>query len=108
MLERPGKLVALGVGIDKIEKIEIALRVAHNAVEIVDLKQTQIAMVILDAFLLQLGALFRREIIALAFGFGACGAKLMVSQKRFATMRPHSIGPAGQFHLQHPEIDSEL
>ena len=38
LLERPGKLVALRVGIDKIEKIEITLGVADDAVEIVDLK----------------------------------------------------------------------
>ena len=60
LLHAPGKFFPIGVLGDKSEKIEITLRVAHHAREIVDLKQAQIAMVILDAFLLELGALFRR------------------------------------------------
>ena len=66
MLKAPGKLVALGVLGDKVEKIEIPLRVAHDAGEIVDLKQAQIAMIILDAFLLELGALLGRELVSFA------------------------------------------
>ncbi len=38
--------------IDKGEEIEIALRVPNDALEFVDLKKTQVAMVVLDAFLL--------------------------------------------------------
>jgi len=53
----PGKLVPLGVGIDEVEELEITLRVADDAVEIVDLKQAQVAVIILNAFLLKFGAL---------------------------------------------------
>jgi len=96
------------VRIDKVEQLEITLGIADNAVEIVDLKQTQIAMVILDTFLLKLGALFGREIVGFVLRFGARGPELMISQERFTTVRPHSVGPAGQFHLENPEIDPEL
>ncbi len=41
LLEAPGQFFALGVVGDEIEKIEIALRVANDAGEIVDLKQAQ-------------------------------------------------------------------
>ncbi len=108
MLERPGKFVALGVSVHKIEELEIALGVADDAVEIVNLKKAEIAVVILDAFLLELGALFGSERVTLVPGLRACGPKLMISEKRFATVRVQAVGPAGQFHLQHSQIDPEL
>src|SRR4029077_6941337 len=97
------------MGVDKIEEIEIALSVAHHAVEIVDLKQTQIAMIILNAFLLELGALFGRELVSFfAATFGARSLKLMISEERFATVGAHSIGATMEFHLEDTEIDSQL
>jgi len=42
------------VGIDKVEELEITLCVVDDAVEIVDLKQAQVAVIILNAFLLKL------------------------------------------------------
>ena len=60
LLERPGKFVALSVSVDKIEELEVALGVADDAVEIINLKKAEIAVVILDPFLLKLGALLRR------------------------------------------------
>ena len=66
LLQAPGKILAIGVFVDESEKIEIALRVPHDPFEIVDLKQTQIAVIILDSLLLQLGALFRREFVGVA------------------------------------------
>jgi len=81
LLERPGKLVPLSVGINEIEKIEITLRVADHAVEIVDLKKTEITMIILDTFLLELGALLGRKLVMLAARFRAGGAKLMISEE---------------------------
>src|ERR1700737_3865711 len=91
LLERPGKLVALSVRIDKIEEIEITLGVADDAVEIVDLKQTQIAMVILDAFLLKLGALLGSELVVFLARIGARGTKLMICQERFTTVRARPV-----------------
>ena len=108
LLEGPGKLVPLGVGIDKVEELEITLGVVDDAVEIVDLKQAQVAVIILNAFLLKFGALFGRQLVGFAARFRAGGTKLMIGQKRFATVRAHAIGPAGQLHLQNAEIDPEL
>src|SRR5207237_1958072 len=108
LLEGPGKFVVLGVSIDKIEELEIALGVADDAVEIVNLKKAEIAVVILNAFLLELGALFGSERVILVPGLRTGGAKLMISEKRFATVRAQAVRPAGQFHLQHAEIDPEL
>src|SRR5205814_5298097 len=102
------KLVALGVGIDKIEEFEIALSVPDHAVEIVDLKQAQVAVVILNAFLLELGALFRGEVVSLTLGLGPGGPELMISQQRFATVGAHSVGTAVEFHLEDAEVDPEL
>ena len=52
------------------KKVEIALRIAHHAFEIVDLKQTQVTMIILDAFLLKFRALLRRKLVSLALTLG--------------------------------------
>src|SRR5262249_3360657 len=108
LLQRPGKLVAFGMSIDEIEEIEIALRVADDAREIVDLKQAEVAVVVLNTFLLKLGALFRFELVSLAAGPCARGAELMISEQRFATVGPHAVRPAGYLHLQNTEIDPEL
>ena len=49
-----------------MKKIEVALGVADHAFEFFDLKQAQIAVVILDAFLLQFAALLGRQLVILA------------------------------------------
>ena len=84
---------------DKSKKVEVALRVAHDPFEIVDLKQAQVTMIILDTFLLQLSALLRRKLISLAFLLDASGPFLMIFQKRFAIVGTPAIGSPGQFHL---------
>src|SRR5262249_10819554 len=92
----------------KSKKVEISLCIAHHAFKIVNLKKAQIAMIILDAFLLQLRALLGTKSVSLAFLLGPTSALPMVLQERFAIVRTPSIGSAGDFHLQHAEIDAEL
>src|SRR6266571_1554304 len=108
LLQAPGKLLAVGVLGDKSKKVQIPLRVAHDAFEIVDLKQAQVTMIILDAFLLKFRALLRRELVSLALLLDARGPLLMIFQKRFAIVRAPAIGSPGQFHSQYAEIDSQL
>jgi hypothetical protein len=93
---------------DKSEKIEITLGVADHAREIVDLKQTQISMIILDAFLLELGALFRRKVVRFALRLRAGRPFLIIFQERLAIVRALTIGTACYFHLQHAKVDPEL
>src|SRR5207248_11619363 len=76
--------------------------------EVVDLKETEVAVIILDAFLLQLIALLGVELIGLAPGGRAFGPALVINEERLAVMRALAIGPAGQFHLENAEIDAEL
>ena len=94
--------------IDKGKKIEIPLRIADHSLEVVDLKQAQITVIILHAFLLQFAALLRREIVFIASLFGASGAALVISQKRLAIVRPLPVGTAFHLHLEQAEIDPEL
>ena len=94
--------------VDKIEKIKIALSVTNNAVEIVDLKQAQVAVIILDAFLLQLRALLGGKLVSLAFLFSPRRALAMILQERFAIVRTPAIGSSGDFHLQHAEVHAQL
>jgi len=63
----------------KSKEIEIPLEYRARPRRIADLKQAQITMIILDAFLLQLGALFRRQLVPRRVNrMGR--AQLMVSQ----------------------------
>src|SRR5436309_10147585 len=70
LLQAPGKLLPVVVLGDEREKVEIALRIAHHPFEIVDLKQAQVTMIILDAFLLKFSALLRRKLVSLALTLG--------------------------------------
>jgi hypothetical protein len=60
LLEAPDHFVAIGMLRDELEQVEITLRVADHGREIVDLKEAEVPVIILDAFLLQLAALIRR------------------------------------------------
>ena len=108
LLEAPDQLIAIGVRGDEFEEVEVPLRVADDGGEIVDLKKAEVAVVILDAFLLQLAALLGGELVGVAPRFGAGGAALMILQERLAIVRTLAIGTAGHFHLEEAEIDPEL
>ncbi len=81
---------------------------AHHTFEIVDLKEAQVTMIILDAFLLKLRALLRCKLVCLVFLSGARRSFLIIFQERFAIVRTPTIWPPGHLHLQHAKIDSEL
>src|SRR5262249_49136375 len=108
LLQAPGKFFPIRVLGDKTKKIEIALGIADHTGEIINLKQAQITMVILDTLLLELGALFGSQLVRFAFRFGAAGSSLMIFQERLSVVRPLAIGTAGDFHLQQAKIDPEL
>ena len=108
MLQAPGKLFPIGVCENEVEKIEVALGIAHDTGEIVDLKQTEITVIILNTFLLELGALLWRQLVVFRLFVRAHGAALMISEQRLAIVWPLSVWPAGHFHLQHAEIDPQL
>src|SRR5207247_6278219 len=95
LLQAPGKILAIGVLVDETKKVEISLRIAHYAFEIVNLKQAQIPMTILDAFLLQLRALLGSKLVSLALLSGPGCAPLMVFKERFAIVRTPAIGSSG-------------
>src|SRR6266480_2914817 len=65
-------------------------------------------MIILDAFLLELGAFFRRKFVIFTFLCRANRPSLVIFEERFAVMRTLSIGPSNHFHLQHAKIDPQL
>src|ERR1051326_3339422 len=100
LLQAPGKILAISVLVDESKKIEITLRIPDHAFEIIDLKQTQIPMIILDSLLLQLRALFRCQFVSVALLFSPAGALLVIFQERLAIVRTPSIGATGHLHLQ--------
>ena len=76
--------------------------------EIVDLKEAEVAVVILDAFLLQLAALLGRELVVFAAFFGTLRRGADDRRGGLAIVRPLAIGPAVHLHLEQAEVDPEL
>src|SRR5439155_8568544 len=76
--------------------------------ETVDLKKPQVAMIILDAFLLQFRTLLRGKLVSLTLLFGPGRTPLMIFQERFAIVWTPPVGSACHFHLQHAEINAQL
>src|SRR5205823_7972721 len=108
LLQAPRKILAISVLVNESKKIEIPLSIAHHAFEIIDLKQTQIAVVILDTLLLQFRTLFRRQFVSVAFVVSAACALLMIFQERLAIVGTPAIGTAYHFHLQNSQIHTQL
>src|SRR5438093_8426465 len=77
-LQRPEKVLAIRMLSHESKKIEITLRIAHYAVEIVNLKQAQITMIVLDALLLELGTFLRCKLVGFPFCPGAGRLFLMI------------------------------
>ena len=112
LLERPGELGMFGVTFDEIENFHVALGIAQNGVVFFQLKKADIAMMILDGFLLQLGAVLGREMKAL-FGIVMVHAPFLdagfeMFDQGFVAEGLFSIRTAHCVHLEEPEIDAEL
>jgi hypothetical protein len=108
LLEAPDHLLAVGVLGDEGEEVEVPLGITDHAVEVVDLKEAEVTMIILDPLLLEVVALLGAELVGLAARLGALGPALMVNQERLAVVRALAIGTAGDLHLEHAEVDPEL
>ena len=108
MLEVPDQFLPFAVFIDEGKEIEVALGIANHALKILDLKKAQIAVVILDAFLLQLAALLGGEFVFFAAFGGPDGAALVINELGLAIVRTLAIGPAFHLHLEEAEVDPKL
>jgi hypothetical protein len=108
LLEAPNHFFAVGVLGDEGEQVEVPLSIADDAGEIVDLKQAEVAVIILDAFLLEIVALLRGKLVGLAPRFDPLRPALMINEKRLAVVGALAIRAAGDLHLEHAEIDPEL
>ena len=93
---------------DEGKEVEIALRVAHHAGELLHLVERKVAVVILDALLLQLGAIFGREREFVAAALRLAGLFLVPREERLRAARAHAVGPAAHLHLEDAEVDAQL
>ncbi len=108
LLETPDQLVTVGMLGDEGEEVEIALCIPNHARKVAYLKKTEVAVIILDALLLQFVALLGRQFVVIPARFRPLGAALMINEQRLAVVRPLSVRPAGHLHLENPEVDPEL
>src|SRR5204863_3046171 len=93
---------------DEVEHLQIARGIADDSEVILELKQGNVPVIVLDSLLLELADFVLGQLEFLALLFRAFGPLLMVLEKRFAIVRFLSIGTAGDLHLDEPKIDSKL
>src|SRR5262249_36344379 len=108
LLETPNQIFAIAMLIDEGEQIEIALGIANHSFKLVDLKETEIAVVILNAFLLEFVALLGSEPVLLAALGGAQCATLMIHQVGLAIVGALPIWTAFELHLEQAQVNPEL
>src|SRR5205085_1227023 len=95
LLHAPGQFFALGVGRDKIEQIQIALSIANYTGVIINLKQAQVSVIILNAFLLKFGNLFGIQFVGVALSHGMGSLELVIGEERFAIVGANAVRTAG-------------
>src|SRR5436853_354039 len=88
-LQQFNRVAQLG---DEGKQVEVPLGIADDAGEIVDLKQAEVTMVILDAFLLEIVALLGGKLVGLTARLGSLGPALMINQERLAVVGALAIG----------------
>ena len=93
---------------DEGEQPEVALRVAGHQVVPLEVERGQVPVVILDPFAHQVHTRLGVEGVLLPGRLGLTLARLVVLQQRFLPLGPAPVGPAGEFHLDQPEVDPHL
>lgn len=112
LLQGPGQIFRPGIFLDEIENLEIAFGVLDGGVEFLKLEKANVAVMILDEFLLQTGAIFRSQskflVVAGMLAFELVKLVQVILVKRFAAKGAFAIRPAFGIHLQETEIDAQL
>src|SRR5205085_2523260 len=80
LLKIPHDFLALRMFVDKAKEIQIALGIADDTSVVAQLKQTDIAVIILNSLLLQLRAFLGRQLIIIAGSFRQLGAILVITK----------------------------
>jgi hypothetical protein len=107
-LETPDHFLAVGMLGHERKQVEVPLGVADDTGEVVDLKQAQVTVIILDAFLLEIVALLGGKLVTFAARLGSLSAALVIHQEGLAIVRPLAIRTPGDFHLEDTEVDPKL
>src|SRR5438477_8083437 len=80
LLKIPDNLLPLAMLVDKSEEIEISLSVADYSSKFIELKEADVAVVILNTFLLQLRTLLGRQFVTVTGCFGEFGTVLVIGK----------------------------
>ena len=90
------------------KQVEVALSVAHDARVIVELKEAQVAVVILHPLGLEIVAIVWRERVLLPLAFGGTGAVAVPREQALAALGTLAVGTTGGFHLDEAEVEPKL
>ncbi len=112
LLEGPGEFLGAGVFLDEVKDAEIAVGVLDDGVEFLELKKTNVAVMVLDGLLLELGAVLGGEaevavvvVVLAAEFFEEIG---VIFEQGLAAIGMFAIGAPLGVHLEEAEIDTEL
>src|SRR5581483_2315947 len=112
LLQRPGKLLVLGVFLHEVEDGEVALGVADDGGVVLQLQLAIVPVVILKSLKLKFDAIRGREfetgVVASIGGEMLVELGLIMFVKGGVAERTLAVGPALGIHLKDAEIDSQL
>src|SRR5207253_5209434 len=112
LLKRPREILGAGMFADEIKYFQIALGIADHGREIAQFQQANVAVMILQRFDLELGAILRRELkFLIAAGMSGdvlAEFGLKIFEQRSVAERTFAIGPAFGVHLEDAEINPKL
>jgi hypothetical protein len=112
LAERPGQILRFGVACDEVKNSEVPFRVTDSSSEVFELKEANVAMVVLKRFDLQLGAIlgiqFKAFVGAVIRGQVLVKARLLELHQGLVAHGPFAIGSPGGIHLQEAEVNSKL
>jgi hypothetical protein len=112
LVQRPGQFFALGVFADEIKRREVALGIPNYPGVIFQVQQADVAMMVLEGFELELGAIFGLELETIVT---AIVGRDVLEQPRAVVIKegsmaegPFAIRPAFGVHLEQAQIQAEL
>ena len=112
LVQRPGQFLAFGVFADEVKHRQVTLGIPYHRGVIFEVQQADVAMMVLQGFELELGAIFGLELetfVAAIMGRDVLEQPCAVVTKEASmSERPLAIGAAFRVHLEQAQIQAKL
>ena len=97
---------------DEIKNADVPLGIAQDRIELLKLKKADVTMMILNGFLLELGAFLgvqaKTVVVVVVFGAELLDLMLEMFQERFVAIGLLAVGSSAGVHLEQAEVNPKL